>query len=103
VTEEAGFLDIGDHIRLALAEVDPEVARFTYPLFSVDTRDRPDLYASSVLIECDGVPVLLTAAHAIQEISKSGGAVHIGAKHITTLLPQFVLSSGAVSDDVTPS
>ncbi|MDO8263663.1 MAG: hypothetical protein Q7T21_10620 [Gallionella sp.] len=98
MTKETGLLGIGDHIRLALAEIHPEVARFTYPLFAVDTRDRPDLYATSVLIECDGIPVLLTAAHAIYEISKSGSAVHIGAKHITQLSPQFVLSSEDGSD-----
>ena len=98
MTANSALLDIGDHIQLALAAIDPEVAQFTYPLFAVDARDRPDLYASSVLIDFDGMPVLLTAAHAVHEITKSGSAVHIGAKHIAPLLPQFVLSSAAGRD-----
>jgi hypothetical protein len=76
--EESQILDINEHIRLALSETHPEVSRFTYPLFAVDHRDRPDLFASSVLIECDESPILVTAAHAIREIGKSGSAVHVG-------------------------
>lgn len=62
-------LDIAKHIQSALDVVHPEVSQFTFPLFAVDDRGRPDLYASSVLIECDNNTVLLTAAHAIYEIT----------------------------------
>lgn len=90
---EGSILSVNDHIRLTLADLHPEVSKFTYPLFALDSRDRPDLFASCVLIECDGVPVIVTAAHAISEITRSGSAVHIGAGQIVDLPMQFVLSS----------
>ena len=92
-TLSAELADNENHIRLALAEIDQEVAQYTYPLFGVNTRDRPELFASSILIECDGTPVLITAEHAIINIVKSGSAVHIGAKHITKMAPKFAFSS----------
>ena len=90
---EPRILTIGDHLHLTLAEVHPEVSRFTYPLFAIDERDRPDLYASCVLLECDGIAYIVTAAHAISEITKTGSTVHIGARHIKPLASEFVLSS----------
>lgn len=91
-------LTVDDHLRLALAEIHPEVSRFTYPLFAVDERGRPDLHASCVLLECDEVPLIVTAAHAIWGICEVGSAVHIGARRITALAPEFILSSSDGSD-----
>jgi hypothetical protein len=93
VPSEPQILSVGDYIHVTLAEIHPEVSRFTYPLFAIDDRDRPDLYASCVLLEHGGLPFIVTAAHAISEIGKTGSSVHIGARHITALAPEFVLSS----------
>lgn len=90
---KAPILTVGDYLHLTLAEIHPEVSRYTYPLFAVDDHARPDLYASCVLLECDDIPFIVTAAHAISEIGKTGSSVHIGAHHITALAPKFRLSS----------
>jgi len=93
VQSEPRIPSIDDHLHLTLAMVHQEVSRFTFPLFAIDVRDRPDLYASCVILECDGIAYVVTAAHAISEITKTGSAVHIGARHITPLASEFVLSS----------
>ena len=85
--------EIAAHIQAALSVVHPIVSAYTYPLFAADDRDRPDLYASSILLEVDGRLVLLTAAHAIHEISQAGSAVHLGATSITHLTSTFTRTS----------
>lgn len=97
---EGDELDVGKHIQAALAVVHPIVSTFTFPLFAVDARDRPDLYASSVLIECDGQAVLVTAAHAIFEIARAKSEVHLGAKNIVELPPNFILTSSNGQDEL---
>lgn len=92
VPNEASF-DIAAHIQGALAEVHPEVSRFTFPLFAADDRGKPDLYASSVLVNVDGAAVLLTAAHAIHEITCTGSNVYLGARTIMPLQTPFVRTS----------
>jgi hypothetical protein len=87
-------IDDDEHIRRAMSEVSNEVARFSYALFGIDTQDRPDLYASCVLLKCDEIPVLVTAAHAISEIEKNGRGVYVGgAKHLRQVPGQFKRSS----------
>lgn len=80
-------------IQSALAVVDPNVRQFTYPLFTVDEDGRPELVASSVLIEIDGRTALVTAAHAISEISAVNSCVHVGLDSGIEILPSFTLSS----------
>lgn len=86
-------LDIASHIQNVLAAVHPEVSKFTFPLFAADDRGRPDLYASSVLVTVDGSAVLLTAAHAIYEITRTGSDVYLGAKMIVPIKTRFVRTS----------
>jgi hypothetical protein len=87
-----------DAIRIDLSRLHAEVSRYSYPLFSVDSRDRPDLYASCVAIECDGVAILITAAHAIFAITRTGSGVYIGTRRILRLPSDFVPSSPTGSD-----
>lgn len=96
--EETTDLDITKHIQSVLDVVHPKVTTFTFPLFAVDARGRPELYASSVLIECDGLPLLVTAAHAIFDITQTRSAVHLGAKRIVELPSNFILTSKAGLD-----
>jgi hypothetical protein len=98
VADDASILKIGDYIQLPLAETHPEISQYSYPLLSVDNRDGPDLYASCVLLECDSRPYIVTAAHAIAEICDTGSSVHVGARHIVALPPEFVLSSPRGND-----
>jgi len=86
-------LDIASHIQNALAAIHPEVSKFTFPLFAADERGRPELYASSVLVTVDGSAVLLTAAHAVNEIICSGSDVYLGAKTIAPIKTKFVRTS----------
>jgi hypothetical protein len=85
--------DAGKIIQGALVLVDPGVRQFTYPLFGVDNRNPPDLYASSVLLEIDARAVLVTAAHAIFEITQAGGQLHVGMSDAIAAVPPFVVSS----------
>lgn len=91
---------IGDHIQQALNVVHPIVSKFTYPLFAVDSRDRPDLFASSVLLKIDDKLLLLTAAHAIYEILQAGSSVHVGAKTISPLSSSFIKTSTNGRDEL---
>jgi hypothetical protein len=93
MTENPALLNIDDHIRLALADVHPELERNSYPLFAVDHRERPDLYATCVILECDQIPFLVTAAHAVDQITRTGSGVCVGAKQIVGIPGEFVTSS----------
>jgi hypothetical protein len=92
-------LDIATHIQRALAVIHPEVSKFTFPLFAADKRGRPDLFASSVLVNIDGVSVLLTAAHAVHEITSSGSDVYLGARTIVPLRTTFARTSEDGQDE----
>lgn len=92
-------LNIASHIQDALAEIHPAVSKFTFPLFAADTRGIPDLYASSVLVTVDGYVVLLTAAHAVHEITRTGSDVYLGGKTITPIKTMFVRTSEDGQDE----
>jgi len=93
-------LDIAAHLQRALAAIHPEVSKFTFPLFAADERGKPDLYASSVLVTVDGVAILLTAAHAVHEITRTGSDVYLGAKTIAPIKTRFVRTSEAGQDEL---
>ncbi len=76
------IMGIDDHIQACLVELHPIVSEYSYPLFAADNQDRPDLFASCVFIEINNIPYLVTAAHALYEIEKSGSKVHVGAAGI---------------------
>src|ERR1700686_892833 len=86
------------YIHRALSEASAELSRFSYPLFALDGNSRPDLYASCLLLDCDGIPVLVTASHAICEIEKTGRGIYVGAKHIRQVPGQFARSSKCGND-----
>jgi hypothetical protein len=86
-------LSDGD-IRRVVSEVDAEISQYSCALFGLDARDRPDLYASCVILECDGVPVLITASHAIDAIeNETRKGVYVGAKDLTLVPGPFKRSS----------
>lgn len=87
------ILEIGDHIQLSLAECHPLFLRWSAPLFAVDTRDRPDLFATCVAVEARGRVYLVTAAHAVHEIEITGSAIHVGGKDIKVFPGKFDCTS----------
>jgi hypothetical protein len=87
-------------IHAALIGIGAGVSEFTYPLFAADDRGRPDLYATSVLIEYDGVPILLTAAHAVYQIQNSGSMVYVGTSDTFIPMEGFILSSPNGADSL---
>lgn len=87
------ILDIGDHIQLSIAECHPTFVERSAALFAVDDKDRPDLFATCVALSLNGRSFLVTAAHAISEITSSGSAVHIGGKEIKVVPGSFTQSS----------
>ena len=90
-----------DEINRAISELDAEISLFSYALFELDSRDRPDLYASCLLLECDEISVLITASHAIDAIeSEIRQGVHVGAKHLAALPGQFTRSSNSGDDSL---
>jgi hypothetical protein len=98
MTSPKETLSTPELIRAAIAEVDFEVRKFSYPLFAVDKMLRPELFATSVLLECDGHVVLLTAAHAIHEIQASESTPHVGSLAGIFPVVDFVMSSATGSD-----
>jgi hypothetical protein len=92
------IIRIHDHITACLAAVHPEVSRYSRALFAVDKRDRPDLFASCVVLEYGDSIYLVTAAHAIHEIERYGSSVHIGGKEVGLVEGTVVRSSSDGSD-----
>ena len=89
----SSILGIDDHIQACLAELHPIVSKYSYPLFAADGQDRPDLFASCVFIEINNIPYLVTAAHALHEIEKTGSKVHVGAAGIQEISEADIRSS----------
>jgi hypothetical protein len=88
-----------DDISRAISELGAEISLFSYALFGLNSHDRPDLYASCLLLECDEIPVLVTASHAIDAIEKeTRQGVHVSAKHLVALPGQFTRSSNSGDD-----
>ena len=86
-------LDTDAVLRETLSKLHSELSRYTYPLFAMDPRGRPELYASSVVLECDSIPILVTASHAVAEITREGSPVYVGGRHVLPLPDDFVRSS----------
>jgi len=90
---------VAQQIDIALSELQGEFLQVSYPLFGLDSHDWPELYASSVLLECDQIPVLITAAHAVDAIeNETGKAVHVGAKHLVRVPERFKRSTDHEND-----
>lgn len=51
---------------------------YTYPIFIADENGKPDLIASSVIIEVDGQAYLITASHVLKEVLGVGSPFLIG-------------------------
>ena len=74
-------------------QVVPVIRDVTYPLFAFDATDRPDFYASSILLGIEGHTLLITAAHAVSEIKRAGSNVHVGMHDRFLSLPEFAMTS----------
>ncbi|EGR1072220.1 hypothetical protein OEK23_001189 [Vibrio cholerae] len=87
------ILSINEHINLALEETEKHLSSFTYPVFAEAKNDRPDLFASSVLIEFKSSIYLVTASHVIDELNKANSAFHLGINgEFVPLESEFVRS-----------
>ncbi len=84
---------IDDHIQSCLAIIHPIVAKYTLPLFAADLQDRPDLFASCIILKVSDVVYLVTAAHALYEIEKTGSSVHLGGTLIKEIKYNDIRSS----------
>ena len=90
---DSQIISIGDHIQASLDICHPLLIERSAPLFAVDDREKPDLYATCVAVRLESRIFLLTAAHAVYEIEKTGSAVHIGGKNIIVIPNKFIKTS----------
>jgi len=72
------IISIHEHVDLALEKTEKHLSLFTYPIFAEANNDRPDLFASSVLIEYKSQVYLVTASHVIDELNNANSAFHLG-------------------------
>ena len=92
------IIDISTHIQASLGELHPYFSKYTYPLFSKTEKGTPDLFASCVFLDIDDSPYLVTAAHALFEIEKSEGDIHVGSKSIKEIQSSEVRTSNNGKD-----
>ncbi|KAB7688464.1 hypothetical protein GBN24_12570 [Plesiomonas shigelloides] len=94
------ILSISDHINLTLKETEKYLSSFTYPVFAEAENDRPDLFASSVLIEFKSNIYLVTASHVIDELNKANSAFHLGVNGVFLPLEnEFIRSRPTVDGE----
>lgn len=94
------ILSIHEHINLALEETEKYLSSFTYPVFAESENNRPDLFASSVLIEFKSNIYLVTASHVIDELNKANSAFHVGINgEFVPLEKEFVRSRPAIDGE----
>lgn len=82
-----------DHIHQSMEEVKPKIASCSNPLYSLVGKGRPELYGSSVYVEVGGNVFLVTAAHVVSEIIRTGGNVYVGGGRLTKVESDFICTS----------
>ena len=87
------LVNLDDHIRSSIAGCHPLLTELSAPLFAVDSRNRPDLFATCVAISLNGRIYLVTAAHAVCQIERAGSEVHVGKKQILVVPSKFFRTS----------
>jgi len=73
---------------------------YTYPVFIADETGKPDLIASSLIIEVDGEAYLVTAAHVLKEVLNVGSPFLIGVNtKYLTIKGEFTYSADKPNDN----
>ena len=88
-----------DDINKVIAATEKRVSKYTYPVFAL-TKDKPDLFASSVVIKFEQKYYLITASHVITEIISTNNSLTIGVngKYIS-ISGELVCSNGSGKDN----
>ena len=73
-------LQVADHINLTMKESETVLNRFTYPVFVNQVNDRPDLIASSVVVELSSKIFLITASHVLDEVQSIESPFYLGVE-----------------------
>jgi hypothetical protein len=77
----------------AMREIQVEAHHYSYPVFISDCKDKPDLIASSVVINIEGNTFLVTASHVLKEVLNVGSSFFIGVNEkYVQLEGEFVFS-----------
>ncbi len=71
------IINTADHINLTMFEVERKLKSFTYPVFIKASNERPDLIASSVVIQVFSRTFLITASHVINQIKIAGSPFYM--------------------------
>jgi hypothetical protein len=93
-------LDMNEIIQKTIQAAQIETNDYTYPIFIADEAGKPDLIASSLIIEVDEKSYLVTAAHVLKEVLSVGSPFLVGVN--TKYLPikgEFTYSVDEPSDN----
>lgn len=71
------IISTGDHISLTMKEVELTLNSYTYPVFVNAKNERPDLIASSVLVEIKSKIYLITASHVLDVVTNTNSPFYI--------------------------
>ena len=94
------MISLYEHIDLALEKTEKYLSLFTYPVFAETKNDRPDLFASSILIEFRDKVYLVTASHVIDELNNANSAFYLGINgRFISLEKEFIRSIPAVAGE----
>lgn len=93
------ILRVNDHINLAMEETEKVLNRYTYPVFVNQVNERPDLIASSVMIELFNKIFILTASHVLDEVASINSPFYIGVEgEFIALEDEFIRSANKPKD-----
>lgn len=86
-------ITVSDHIHLSMKEVESVLNSFTYPVFINSKNERPDLIASSVVINLDSRIFLITASHVLDQVENANSSFYIAKEgSFIALVGEFVHS-----------
>jgi len=87
-------------IQTTIENSQKESNNYTYPIFVADENGKPDLLASSVVIEVDDKAYLVTASHVLKEVMGVGGGFLIGVNtQYLTINGEFTYSESNSTDE----
>lgn len=75
---ESKIITVSDHIHEVMEETQGLANTYTYPVFINATNEKPDLIATSVVIQHCNHIYLVTASHVLGDIKSVGSPFYIG-------------------------
>jgi len=94
------IISVSDHINMVMEEIQLRLNAYTYPVFVNAKNEKPDLIASSVIVNIKSKNYLITASHVLDDVTDINSPFYIATKGpFIAIKGEFIRSIGKDRDD----